>query len=219
MPDPPNPNPNPPTPAGGGINPGSDPGNPGGAPAPTPPTPPNPAPPANPPAPGPDSGDKLFSQADLDRIVKERLQEEQKRAERKLSDAQKQADDAKLREQGEFKTLADQYKTRVEELEAEIKSKERDALCLKIAAEEKLPPDLAPRLVGDDEAAIRADAQRLFKLMGPPTAPNPQGGKQGGGSGTVFDAIREGAKKEREQHQPARPLEEALGVQPSVRNR
>lgn len=163
-------------------------------------------------------GVKLFSQADLDRIVKERLQEEQKRAERKLSDAQKQADDAKLREQGEFKTLADQYKARVEELEVEIKRKERESLCLKIASEEKLPADLAPRLMGDDEAAIRVDAQRLFKLMAPPTPPNAQGGKQGNGSASVFDKVREDAKKDREVQQ-GKPLEEILGIKPGAHAR
>lgn len=210
----PNPNPNPPTPEGGGLNPGSGEGqpNPGGQPAPTPP------PPAAP-APTPDSGEKIFTQADLDRIVRERLRDEQARADRRIEDERKKAEQDKLREQGEFKTLAEQREKELEQLRADNKRKDREALCIKIAAEEKLPASLALRLVGDDETAIRDDAKKVFAEIAAPIAPNAEGGQRNnGGAGGLYDQIREAKKKELGQAQPP-TLEETMRLTPPAHAR
>ncbi len=59
---------------------------------------------------------------------------------------------------------ADQDKT-LAELRAKVAGYETDALKTKIANETGLPLELASRLSGEDEKALRADAQALAKLV------------------------------------------------------
>lgn len=76
----------------------------------------------------------------------------------------------------------------VEELNARIKGYETDSVKTRIAHETGLPYEMAKRLTGDDEEAIRKDAEALSKLVGanatkgaPPLASRDSSGKQGRG--------------------------------------
>ncbi len=81
----------------------------------------------------------------------------------------------------------------VNELNAKIKGYESDSVKTRIAHEVGLPYELASRLSGDDEDAIRKDAEGLSKLMGsgrheaPPLASRDKAGKSGRG-GEATDA-------------------------------
>ena len=61
----------------------------------------------------------------------------------------------------------------VEELRSRVREYEANSVKMRIAHETGLPYELADRLAGDDEAAIRTDAENLARLMkrGAPTAP------------------------------------------------
>lgn len=62
--------------------------------------------------------ERTFTQAELDRIVTERLERAQRTAEAEQARIQREADEARLTEQNEFRTLAEQRAERIVELEA-----------------------------------------------------------------------------------------------------
>jgi hypothetical protein len=65
------------------------------------------------------------------------------------------------------------YKTTIADLNAKIHAYETDSVKTKVALEMGLPYQMASRLTGDDEKAIRADAESMAKLIGntKPVAP------------------------------------------------
>lgn len=69
--------------------------------------------------------------------------------------------------EGEKKTSA----TRISELEAKIRDYETASVKTRIAREMGLPYELADRLTGDTEDAMREDAEKLRGLMKPQTMP------------------------------------------------
>ncbi len=86
-------------------------------------------PPATDPATEPPTGNdpektenKQFNQADVDRIVQERLERAQRKAQTEAEKARKEAEEKTLHEQGEFKTLAEQRASKITELESLVES-------------------------------------------------------------------------------------------------
>ena len=63
---------------------------------------------------------KTFTQADLDRIVQERLEREQKKAERAAEKARKEAEDAALEKQAEWQQLAQKRQVSITDLEGRV---------------------------------------------------------------------------------------------------
>jgi hypothetical protein len=113
----------------------------------------------------------IFTQDDVNRIVRDRLNEEKRKAAEAVEAGKKAAEEKRLKEQGEWKLLAEQKDERIKELEAALKDRDRQVLLNKVAVEEKLPADLASRLVGETEEEIREDAKRLAKHIAPPKPP------------------------------------------------
>ena len=80
----------------------------------------------------------------------------------------------------DLQTLKDQHQTELNERDTKIQGYEDQILRGRIAREEGLPAELADRLTGKDEAAVRADAKELAKLLNvngagkgyPPANPN-----------------------------------------------
>jgi hypothetical protein len=124
--------------------------------------------PAQPPAdpgqqpPKPDEkpdGDKTFTQADVDRLIADRL----KRA--------KPADYDELRRKaGEFDKLAEANQSDVEKLTARAEKAEREhaetvarALRLEVAFDKGLTPAQAKRLVGSSREELEADADEILR--------------------------------------------------------
>jgi nucleoid DNA-binding protein len=94
-----------------------------------------------------------FTQADIDRIVRERV----KREREKFADY----DDLKKKAEG-AKTLED----RVAEIEANAKKSDERAVRAEIANEKGLTPSQAKRLVGSTREELEADADELLKDIG-----------------------------------------------------
>lgn len=87
--------------------------------------------------------------------------------------AQKKAADDKLADENKWKELA-------EKREQELASERLSNLRMKVALASELPADIADRLVGKDEAELKADAERLKALIKPPEGPgNPRPGRSG----------------------------------------
>jgi hypothetical protein len=133
----------------------------------------NPAEPVEPAPPGAEPAGQTFTQADLDRVVSDRL----KREREKYADY----DDLKTAA-GRLKEIEDAQKTEQERLAEQLQAAtaEREAaeqrardletgmLRQRIAAEKGLPAALADRLAGGTEEEIAADADALLAAYPPP---------------------------------------------------
>ena len=124
----------------------------------------------------------ITTQAEFDAAIGERLKRERETLSKKygdyddlktkVADYEKQiaqltraAEDAAKKYAGYDKDLAD--------LQAKVKGYETDSVKTRIAHEAGLPYELAARLTGEDEAAIRKDAEALAKLLGGQTRKAP----------------------------------------------
>ena len=134
----------------------------------------------------------INTQEELDKMFQERVE----RA--------KRAEAAKFEGYDDYKAKAEKYdtditdlndklsaanqtiennKATIADLQTKVHTYEKDAVKAKVCAEFGLAPELASRLNGDDEKALRADAQVLQQLVGVQkhTAPlaNPDGKDDG----------------------------------------
>ncbi len=105
---------------------------------------------------GQQTTERTFTQADVDRIVSARLEEERSRGKRTMDQ-------------------------RVADLEKQLQESRREALVARVAAKHRLPQELADRLRGDTEAELEEDAKSLSKLV---PAGSTRGGADGGAGGT-----------------------------------
>lgn len=120
----------------------------------------------------------IETQEELDNIVKERLRRERE----KFGDY----DDLKKRvselesENGALRATVEETKqtiaksdAQITELQGQVSNYETASLRTRIALQNGLPYDLADRLQGADEEALRADAERLAGFMRPATPQAP----------------------------------------------
>ena len=122
--------------------------------------------------PGKQTEARTFTQADLDRIVTERLAKERAKADAAVRKAQEEAEAKRLSEAGEFKALFEKAQAELEQERAarhaaEVATMRRDA-----AAKLNLPAALADRLRGETLEDIEADAAALLADLPKPQAPN-----------------------------------------------
>lgn len=122
----------------------------------------------------------IETQEQLDAIIKDRIARAEAKAVEKYADyeeikAQSADKDkqiaalsSKLEEQN---TKKGEYDKQIAELTAKVKDYEASSVKTRIAHEVGLPYELAKKLEGDNEEAIRADAEQLAKLIKPPAAP------------------------------------------------
>lgn len=111
-----------------------------------------------------DEKGKTFSQEDVNRIVSDRLREERKRI---TADVRKEikteAEQAAAKEQGDFKKLYESEKEAHDKLKADVAKREDEEMRKRIARDAKLPESAWKRLVGDNEAELKADAKAMAK--------------------------------------------------------
>lgn len=138
-----------------------------------------------------------FTQLDVDRIVANRIAEEKARHQRAVEEGKAAAEKKRLAEQGEWQKLYEEQKDENDRLAAEVAQKEREALCVRIAAKHKLPETLAARLQGDSEAEIEADAAEIAKTVAPPKPPDLD---MRGANGTAKTLTLDDAKADARKH-------------------
>lgn len=122
----------------------------------------------------------IETQEQLDAIIGERIA----RAERKAAEKYADYDDMKTATETLNKQIADLTqqlkekdeaiagsKTTVEDLQAKVRQYETASVKTKIAHEVGLPYQLADKLSGDDEDAIREDAKKMAEFIKRPAAP------------------------------------------------
>jgi uncharacterized coiled-coil DUF342 family protein len=110
----------------------------------------------------------IETQEQLDKVIGERLKRAEKQAAEKYADY----DDLK-KQNAQLTEQVQKHKATVDELNAKVHQYETASVKTKVALEMGLPYQMASRLTGDDEKAIRADAEAMVKLIGDnrPTAP------------------------------------------------
>lgn len=129
--------------------------------------------------------EKTFTQAELESIVKERLDRANAKAEKAAQAAREDAERKAAEEQGEFKQL---YEKTLAELEAErnaVRKMELDSMRRNVAQEYGLPPQLASRLQGETEEEMATDAKTLAEALPKPSAPNINAGSGNGAQPTT----------------------------------
>lgn len=114
----------------------------------------------------------------------------------------KQAEDAKLKEQGEFKTLLEKEQQAHQATQAQVKSLQREVFALK----NSIPPSLADRLKGDTEEEWKRDAETLMKDLAPksPTPPARDANRDASrGTGAPANVSADALAKQRESRRQA----------------
>lgn len=131
------------------------------------------------------SGERTFTQADLDRIVTDRLAKERQRSEVATARAKADAERKAAEEAGEFKKLYEGALSKLQEAEQRAIAASLAVTRRDIAARLNVPAALADRLMGDTPEAIEADAKQLLASLPKATTPSANAGsgsKQPGAS-------------------------------------
>jgi hypothetical protein len=82
--------------------------------------------------------DKRFTQAELDAVVKDRLERQKRASEAAQEKTRKEAEEKALKEQGEFKTLAESRQAEIEALKPKAEYAEQlEAVVTKLLAEQR----------------------------------------------------------------------------------
>lgn len=125
----------------------------------------------------------IETQEAFDRAVSERIRREQesltKRYNEELEQLKTRNNELET-ENGALKTTAEEsknaaaeYDQKITDLNAKVTGYETANLRTRIAIQNGLPLDLADRLQGEDEASLKADAERLAGFMVKPAQPAP----------------------------------------------
>lgn len=114
----------------------------------------------------------INTQEEFDKAISARLKREREtvtsQLQTQLSEYQQktaQYEESIKEMQGKL-AVADGQASKITELEAKIKGYETASVKTRIAREVGLPAELADRISGEDENAMRTDAESLKKLMG-----------------------------------------------------
>lgn len=146
----------------------------------------------------------IETQEQLDKVIGERI----RRAEQKAAEKYADYEDLKTQNAGyvtqisqlqtQLQAQADKAKeseTSIADLTAKVHQYETASVKTKVALEMGLPYQMASRLTGDDENAIRADAEAMKQLIGAQVGPAPLGStepsstKGGSGTGQLWAAV------------------------------
>ncbi len=116
----------------------------------------------------------IETQEELDNIVKERLRREREKF-GDYDDLKKRVSELESENSALKSTVEEDKQTRagldaqITELQGQVSNYETASLRTRIALQNGLPYDLADRLQGADEEALKADAERLAGFMRPAT--------------------------------------------------
>lgn len=146
------------------------------------------------------SAEKKFAQADVDRIVSDRVAEEKKRA-------KKEADEAARVKAGEFEALASERKAALDAREAELETIKARAATLEAQLEaglkdriKALPEEMRELVVGqtvEDRAESLAKVEKAAQRMGVQRTPGTPRGPVGSGgiSSSTLDQVVEAKRR------------------------
>lgn len=133
----------------------------------------------------PEKAVKVYTEDQVQEIIKQRLEREKAKRETEAKTAKEKAEADALAKNQEWQKLAESRNAELEKLKAELEAAKKLELKRGIAAKFGLPEALIPRLQGDTAEDIEADAKTLFEILpkGPKTPTlnptNPAGASTG----------------------------------------
>ena len=136
----------------------------------------------------------INTQEELDRVLASRLQRERDTVTKSFQAQITEKDEKIAGFESTITDLNKQIETlngqtgRITELEAKVLEYETNSVKMRIARETGLPAELADRLSGADEEAMRADAENLAKLLKSQQQPAPMYRPTGEGASDGKDA-------------------------------
>lgn len=131
-----------------------------------------------------------FTQAQLDAIIKDRLERADKQKEAASKAAAEAAKAEELKAKQEWQTLAEQREKELKEIQSKYEKAQSDMLKRDIAAKIGLPEALALRLQGTTAEELEADAKTILETLPKPDKPKPglkTTSPSGGGDGETED--------------------------------
>lgn len=142
-------------------------------------------------------GEKMFSQAEMNAIINDRLARASEKAAKEAEKARTDAERKAAEEQGQFKQLYEQVKAEAEKAKAEAEQVRLESLRDRVGREAGLPEIIAKRLSGATEEELRADAAILAAALPKPVTGGTDAGK-GTASSKAVPSIysRYGSKEE-----------------------
>ena len=114
----------------------------------------------------PEQGEKRFTQAEVDQVVKERIERERKKAQELASEARKQADADAAVKNGEWQKLAEQREAELKRYQADMRERDIKLTAMKMGIKDL---DYAVYLV--TKAGAEADVEAILKEHNTTTAP------------------------------------------------
>jgi hypothetical protein len=117
-------------------------------------------------------GDKTYTQADIDRIIGDRLAKERAKQETQAKKTQEEADRKAAEQQGQYEKLYKETQAKLEAAEAKARIAEHRELQRQAAEKVGLPAAFASRLLGESPEDLEADAKTLLASLPKPQAPN-----------------------------------------------
>ena len=133
----------------------------------------------------PSGTEKTFTQAELDRIVGERIGREREKY--AGFDEYKTKAEKLVEIEAAQQTETEKLNGKVGELEKKLTPLERENLRLRVAMEKKLPANLVDRLKGATKDELSADADQLLELVSP--TPSLDGGVRVPANGSDIDSM------------------------------
>lgn len=137
---------------------------------------------------GGDAGEqpqRTFSQAEVDALIKDRLDRATKKSEEQQRRAQEEAERRAAEQQGEYKSLYEKTQAELEEVRTQAKAAQLAATRRLVAKELGISEKIAERLVGETEEELRADAEALLGELPKPQKPPAPNINAGNGDGRV----------------------------------
>jgi hypothetical protein len=108
---------------------------------------------------------RTFTQAELDKIIKERLERESKKQKEAEAKAREEAERETLAKNQEWEKLAKKHEAELLEAQRRLKELELNELRTKAAAKYQLPLEMAERLRGETLEELEKDAEGLKALI------------------------------------------------------
>jgi hypothetical protein len=153
--------------------------------------------------PTPKGADKTFTQEEVDKLIKERLVREKRKAEEKAEEARKEAEKKALIENEKYKELYETLQQDLEQQKAEALTAKRDALLAQAGYDADQIKRYAKFVEGANEEELVASIEELKVDLPPKTQgfinPSVNPRKQDPKPVDAYEAGRERIKKLREQ--------------------
>ena len=126
---------------------------------------------------------RTFSQADVDRLIAERLEREKGKATKAADAARAEAERKSAEEQGKWKELYEKQQSELTQAQAKARELELGKQRSDVAAKVGLPVALADRLRGETPEEMETDAKAMLAALPKPAAPNINNGAGGQAAG------------------------------------